>query len=46
MYKERLGTYRKSIKIRNKAFTKKETHAIITTTQSIAQRRRGNEKNI
>lgn len=45
MYKERLGTYRKNIKIRNKAFTKKETHATIIT-KPIAQRRRGNEKNI
>ena len=45
MYKERLGTYRKNIKIRNKAFTKKETHSIIIT-KPIAQRRRGNEKNI
>lgn len=34
MYKERLGTYRKSIKKRKKAFTKKETHAIITNNET------------
>ncbi|EPI13341.1 hypothetical protein D357_00269 [Enterococcus faecium SD3B-2] len=34
MYKERLGTYRKIIKIRNKAFTKKEIHAIITNNET------------
>ena len=45
MYKERLGTYRKNIKIRNKVFTKKETHAIISM-KPIAQRRQEKEKNI